>query len=82
MEMLDAMKISKEWGNKPCDHPRVEKEYHSGAGTGDYVCTQCGQTRSSKEGFKNFTYKQAEKNHSIIDGNREVEYKVNKNEDL
>lgn len=81
MDMIAAMELRKEWGNKPCNHPSLEKEYHLGAGTGDYVCTQCGQTRSNKEDFKKFTYKQAENTHSIIDGNCEVEYKVNKSED-
>lgn len=81
MQMNEAMQVSKEWGNKPCDHPSVEKEYHLGTQTGDYVCTQCGQTRSNRDGFRNDIYKQNENTHSTLDGNCEVEYKVNKNED-
>ena len=29
------------WGNKPCEHPKLEKEYYLGSDTGDYVCTTC-----------------------------------------
>jgi len=42
MDVQDAEKIRKQWGDKPCDHPHLEKEYYLGAATGDYVCTQCG----------------------------------------
>lgn len=43
MQMKDAEAIRERWGNKPCDHPSLEKEYELGAATGDYVCTKCGQ---------------------------------------
>ena len=41
-------------GNKPCSHPKFEKETHLGWGyveekTGDYVCTQCGQDFTKNE---------------------------------
>ena len=26
----------------PCSHPHLDKEYHLGTATGDYVCTTCG----------------------------------------
>ena len=42
MQMEDAKKLRKAWGNKPCDHPKLEKEYFLGSATNDYVCTQCG----------------------------------------
>jgi hypothetical protein len=44
IQMEDVEKLKKQWGNKPCDHPRLLKEYHLGMATGDYVCEQCGQT--------------------------------------
>jgi len=47
MQMTEAQKLRKEWGDKPCDSPRFEKEYHLGAQTGDYVCTNCGQEREN-----------------------------------
>jgi hypothetical protein len=31
------------WGDKPCDHKHLEKEYYHGSATGDYVCKQCGR---------------------------------------
>jgi transposase-like protein len=43
MEYLEAQKIKAEWGDKPCDHPHLEKEYYSGAFLTNYVCTTCGR---------------------------------------
>lgn len=31
-------------GNPPCDHARVSKEYYLGSATGEYVCSECGET--------------------------------------
>jgi transposase-like protein len=42
MEYYKALKLKEEWGNKPCDHPRFEKVYYTGAFLISYVCTQCG----------------------------------------
>jgi len=44
MQFEDAMKLKKLWGDKPCNHPTLEKEYEMGAATGDYCCAQCGQS--------------------------------------
>ena len=44
MQIKDAMDLKKRWGNKPCNHPTLEKEYEMGASTGDYICTQCGES--------------------------------------
>lgn len=53
MQMDKIKELRKEWGDKPCDHPGVEKEYYLGTQTGDYVCTQCGRTKSNKQEFNN-----------------------------
>ena len=52
MQAAKARELRKEWGDKPCDHPDVDKEYYLGAQTGDYVCTQCGKefSRGDYEG--------------------------------
>ena len=42
MESLQAKKLREEWGAKPCDHPKLEKEYYADTHTLDYVCKQCG----------------------------------------
>lgn len=42
MEYFESLKIKESWGKKPCDHPRLEREYYSGAFLITYVCTQCG----------------------------------------
>jgi hypothetical protein len=47
MQMENAAKLRDEWqrkDNPPCSHPRLDKEYHLGADTGDVVCTTCGET--------------------------------------
>jgi hypothetical protein len=43
MEYYAAQKIKELWGEKPCDHPHLEKEYYVGAFLVNYVCTQCGK---------------------------------------
>jgi len=42
MEYYTAQKIKMEWGEKPCDHPHLEREYYSGAFLTNYVCVECG----------------------------------------
>ena len=42
MQAKKASVLREEWGDKPCDHPAMAKEYAEGKRTGDYVCTQCG----------------------------------------
>ncbi|MCL2484373.1 MAG: hypothetical protein FWD89_04795 [Firmicutes bacterium] len=51
MQVREAMALQKAWGDKPCSHPRFEKEYNLGSQTGDYVCTTCGES-FSPEGKK------------------------------
>ena len=48
MQSKKAAQLRKDWGNQPCDHPNIEKEYYLGAQTGDYVCTSCGETVSGR----------------------------------
>ena len=43
MQLEKANKLRKAWGDKPCNHPDVEKEYYLGSNTGDKVCTTCGR---------------------------------------
>jgi len=43
MDIKKADFIKKQWGNKPCKHPQLEKEYIMGSSTGDYICVQCGR---------------------------------------
>lgn len=51
MQHNKAQELVKEWGDKPCEHPHIEKEYYLGAQTGDYVCTTCGE-QGPKSSFK------------------------------
>jgi len=43
MKLVDAINLGKSWGDKPCDHPNLEREISIGFSTGDYVCTKCGK---------------------------------------
>jgi hypothetical protein len=56
MQASQAKLIAERWGDKPCDHPGVVKEYMLGAQTGDRICTQCGFT-ASPEYFENLKKK-------------------------
>jgi hypothetical protein len=42
MEYTKSQKLKEEWGNKPCDHPRFEKVYYTGAFLLNYSYTTCG----------------------------------------
>ncbi len=44
-----ANEIDEHWGNKPCSHSRITKEYNRSSQTGDYRCTQCGATFTEQE---------------------------------
>ena len=48
MQFDDAQRLSRNHKNKNCTHENIEKEYYLGSQTGDYVCTSCGKTFSSK----------------------------------
>jgi len=43
MEYFAAKKIREEWGDKPCDHPKIEREFYADTFTLDYVCRKCGK---------------------------------------
>lgn len=42
MEYYSAQRLKDSWGDNPCDHPHLEKEYYAGAFLINFVCTQCG----------------------------------------
>lgn len=52
MQHEEKEQIRRAWGDKPCDHPSVDKEYYFGADTGDKVCTQCGRVVEYMGGSK------------------------------
>lgn len=49
MQADKAEILRKKWGNKPCNHPDLDKEYILSAQTGDYICTTCGKVFFSRE---------------------------------
>ena len=42
MEFYETQKLKENWGDKPCDHPQVEKIFYYGAFLTVYGCVQCG----------------------------------------
>lgn len=58
MNIKKAQNLRNKWGDKPCNHPRFERETQGapilGLGyvevkTGDYICTQCGEVFTKEE---------------------------------
>jgi len=49
MQLDKALQLRRAWGDKPCAHPTLDKEYYLGSSTGDYVCTTCGKNFSREE---------------------------------
>jgi predicted adenine nucleotide alpha hydrolase (AANH) superfamily ATPase len=49
MQKKRATVLQMEWGNKPCEHVSLAKEYDLGKRTGNYVCTQCGAMLTFRE---------------------------------
>jgi hypothetical protein len=43
MEYFATQTLKESWGNKPCEHPHLEKVYYSGAFLINYACTTCGK---------------------------------------
>jgi len=46
--MRYAKRLREQWGNKPCDHLNLDREYDLGGHTGDVVCVQCGRSFASR----------------------------------
>jgi hypothetical protein len=49
MQRKRASALRREWGDQPCPHPTLAKEYDAGERTGNFVCTQCGATFTFRE---------------------------------
>ncbi len=45
MKQKQALKLRDAWGDSPCEHPALAREYDAdGNRTSSYICTQCGRT--------------------------------------
>ncbi|WP_461482756.1 hypothetical protein [Porticoccus sp.] len=49
MEYEEVKALRERWGGKPCDHPDFTDEYLFGSKTGDFVCTQCGESFTKRQ---------------------------------
>jgi len=65
MQTREAAERREEWGEKPCNHDHVEREYYLGAHTGDYVCTTCGRDFTSMEEVERDRKRQREQEHTM-----------------
>lgn len=48
MQHEEGMRLRKQWGSKPCNHPDIASEFYLGTRTGEYLCTTCGKEFSSR----------------------------------
>ena len=65
MQVSEVAKLREEWGEKPCNHDHIEKEYYLGAHTGDYVCTTCGRDLTATEKAEHDRQRQREHNPDV-----------------
>jgi hypothetical protein len=42
VNLSDAARLRREWGDKQCDHPAIEAEVEAGRPSSKYICTTCG----------------------------------------
>ena len=49
MQAKKAAQLRENWGDKPCPHESLAKEYDQGTRTGNYVCKTCGRVFSFAE---------------------------------
>ena len=49
MKKKRAIELQALWGDKPCPHPALAKEYDQGSRTGNFICTQCGIVLSFRQ---------------------------------
>jgi hypothetical protein len=49
MQHEEAKALRESWGDKPCDHPAFEDKYLFGSKTGDFFCSQCGQSFTQRQ---------------------------------
>jgi transposase-like protein len=49
MQAKRAGELRKAWGDKPCPHESLGKEYDLGERTGNYVCKSCGKLFTFRE---------------------------------
>ena len=50
MKQKQAIKLRETFGDAPCEHPALAREYDAeGQRTSNYICTECGRTLTFKE---------------------------------
>lgn len=67
MQIEEAETLRVGYKGKFCLHPNIDREYSLGSHTGDYVCTTCGKTFSSKEEWERERDRTLKEPESAID---------------
>ena len=49
IDAKEGAELRAKWGNEPCEHLGVLREYVRGSATGDYVCAKCGAVGWGKD---------------------------------
>lgn len=64
MNIKTATALKNAWGDKPCDHETLEKEYFNDMATGDYICTKCGEAFTKSQRADKIKQEQQDKEKS------------------
>ena len=65
MQLDEAEALRKAWGDKPCKHPEVQKEYFLSSNTGDRVCSTCGAVVYDENDWAKYQNGTAPKLHNL-----------------
>jgi hypothetical protein len=49
MKRKRALELQQAWGDRPCEHPALAKEYDLGERTGNFICTTCGAILTQRQ---------------------------------
>lgn len=71
IDAKDGADLRAKWGDKPCEHPGVLREYVRGSATGDYICARCGEAGWGKDWVEK--EKPEEKRHEGTAADRQIE---------
>jgi DNA-directed RNA polymerase subunit RPC12/RpoP len=66
MQGENAAMLRREWDDKLCTHPDIDKEYYKSMHTGEYVCTTCGEDFRTKDEWQEARSKAITKQKEIL----------------
>lgn len=66
MEYFETQALKETWGQKPCDHPHLEKVYYAGAFLINYACTQCGKEFTIAQKMELYEIRKKKKKNAVL----------------